>query len=356
MPILFLMSSLAHVLRQKPLAGLLPNDPHPKSRIARSTATSRPPLLAPPAANSSYSRRWRRQSLFSSPRSLSSSDWASSPTTRSRPTSSAAGLGPVAALPDVDTEDEPVQAEPYAWMKTMVREYNADGVHTNTVKQARNDFGRGFSDCGIVFTLGEILIDDTTYTVHAILDYSRHGVWERGGPLNGAIGMVPEGGALAALSAGDCCDEAAAGGLGQIHPRQPHLFCPLAEHVRDDLSMDARPANVALETLATSPDLARAVVPQTADLFLGVYAIRYQHPLLASLADYTFSKSLGNVVVSTVLVFGQYLWVGVGFVVSPDVLRYHHRVLPGLPSAILRMFLHPLHRTADGATNDASAV
>ncbi|KAF7297808.1 Glycoside hydrolase family 13 protein [Mycena kentingensis (nom. inval.)] len=81
-------------------------------------------------------------------------------------------------LPDVDTEDQQVQARLNAWIKGLVSEYGADGVRIDTVKHVRKDFWRAFSDSAGVFTLGEVLTDNATYAagyigsaVDAVLEY-----------------------------------------------------------------------------------------------------------------------------------------------------------------------------------------
>ncbi|KAF7288876.1 Glycoside hydrolase family 13 protein [Mycena indigotica] len=85
---------------------------------------------------------------------------------------------PSLPLPDLNTEDNDVQQRMYSWVKTMVKEYDADGVRIDTVKHVRKDFWRGFSDSAGVFTLGEVLTDNATYVasyigdaVDAVLEY-----------------------------------------------------------------------------------------------------------------------------------------------------------------------------------------
>ncbi|KAF7302332.1 Glycoside hydrolase family 13 protein [Mycena chlorophos] len=111
-------------------------------------------------------------------------------------------------LPDVDTEDETVQAELYAWVKNMVNEYGADGVRIDTVKHIRQDFWRGFSDSGGVFTLGEVLTDNATYAssyigtaVDAVLDYPAwYNVMTAFGNTTGNLSALFEAPSLAALA------------------------------------------------------------------------------------------------------------------------------------------------------------
>lgn len=66
-------------------------------------------------------------------------------------------------LPDVDTEDQAVVDTMNNWIKGLVSNYSVDGLRIDTVKHIRKDFWPGFASNASVFTLGEVLINDTSY-------------------------------------------------------------------------------------------------------------------------------------------------------------------------------------------------
>ncbi|PFH47194.1 glycoside hydrolase family 13 protein [Amanita thiersii Skay4041] len=80
-------------------------------------------------------------------------------------------------LPDVNTEDPSVVDTLNKWIKSLVNEYEADGVRIDTVKHVRKDFWPGFAQSAGVFTLGEVLSGEVDYVsnysdvLDAFLDY-----------------------------------------------------------------------------------------------------------------------------------------------------------------------------------------
>jgi len=102
-------------------------------------------------------------------------------------------------LPDINTENELVQSTMYNWIQKLVGDYSADGLRIDTVKHVRKDFWPGFAEASGVFTIGEVLDNDTSYTgpytyvLDSILDYPD---WF---PLTSAFSTVQ--GNLSALTA-----------------------------------------------------------------------------------------------------------------------------------------------------------
>ncbi|KAI0264018.1 glycoside hydrolase family 13 protein [Gloeopeniophorella convolvens] len=80
-------------------------------------------------------------------------------------------------LPDLDTENTTVVTELQNWIHQLVEDYEVDGLRIDTVKHIRKDFWPDFAKSAGVFTLGEVLINDTSYAAEytqvldAILDY-----------------------------------------------------------------------------------------------------------------------------------------------------------------------------------------
>jgi hypothetical protein len=66
-------------------------------------------------------------------------------------------------LPDLNTEDPTVIGKLLDWIHKLVQEYGLDGLRIDTVKHIRKDFWPDFSKAAGVFTLGEVLINDTDY-------------------------------------------------------------------------------------------------------------------------------------------------------------------------------------------------
>ncbi|KAI0250972.1 glycoside hydrolase family 13 protein [Lactifluus subvellereus] len=80
-------------------------------------------------------------------------------------------------LPDLNTEDSTVVEKLLSWIHKTVQDYDVDGLRIDTVKHIRKDFWPDFVNAAGVFTLGEVLINDTSYAAQytevldAILDY-----------------------------------------------------------------------------------------------------------------------------------------------------------------------------------------
>ncbi|KAI0301148.1 glycoside hydrolase family 13 protein [Multifurca ochricompacta] len=80
-------------------------------------------------------------------------------------------------LPDINTEDPDVVKTLLDWIHNLVQDYGVDGLRIDTVKHIRRDFWPDFANAAGVYTLGEVLINDTSYAaqytevVDAILDY-----------------------------------------------------------------------------------------------------------------------------------------------------------------------------------------
>ena len=66
-------------------------------------------------------------------------------------------------LPDLNTEDSAIVGKLLDWGHKLVQDYGADGLRIDTVKHIRKDFWPEFSKAVGVFTLGEVLINDTDY-------------------------------------------------------------------------------------------------------------------------------------------------------------------------------------------------
>jgi alpha-amylase len=66
-------------------------------------------------------------------------------------------------LPDVNTENSTVSRKLLDWVQNMVQDNKVDGLRIDTVKHIRKDFWSDFSKAAGVFTLGEVLINDTDY-------------------------------------------------------------------------------------------------------------------------------------------------------------------------------------------------
>ena len=66
-------------------------------------------------------------------------------------------------LPDLNTENSTVSGKLFDWIQNLVQNYSIDGLRIDTVKHIRKDFWMDFSKAAGVFTLGEVLINDTDY-------------------------------------------------------------------------------------------------------------------------------------------------------------------------------------------------
>jgi len=67
-------------------------------------------------------------------------------------------------LPDLNTEDDRVVRLLSDWIRNLVQQYAVDGLRVDTVKHIRKDFWPGWTQAAGVFTLGEVLANDTDYT------------------------------------------------------------------------------------------------------------------------------------------------------------------------------------------------
>ncbi|CUA73956.1 GH13 alpha-amylase precursor [Rhizoctonia solani] len=81
------------------------------------------------------------------------------------------------ALTDINTESENVVNTYNAWIKNLTSFYNIDGIRIDTVKHVRKDFWPAFVKSSGVFSIGEVLSNETQYTgdytnyMDAVLDY-----------------------------------------------------------------------------------------------------------------------------------------------------------------------------------------
>ncbi|KAI0753794.1 glycoside hydrolase superfamily [Fomes fomentarius] len=80
-------------------------------------------------------------------------------------------------LADLNTEDDEVVQTMNAWIKNLVSEYGVDGVRIDTVKHVRKDFWPDFAKAAGVFTIAEVLHNETSYlapyteVLDSVLDY-----------------------------------------------------------------------------------------------------------------------------------------------------------------------------------------
>ena len=70
---------------------------------------------------------------------------------------------PKLPLPDLDTENPYVVEKLNEWILKLVQDYDVDGLRIDTAKHIRKDFWPNFVKSAGVFTLGEILTNDTNY-------------------------------------------------------------------------------------------------------------------------------------------------------------------------------------------------
>lgn len=73
------------------------------------------------------------------------------------------------ALADVDTENPWVVKTFIHWIKTLVKDYDIDGLRIDTLKHVRKDFWPAFAAASGVYTIGEVYHGDTSY----VADYTR---------------------------------------------------------------------------------------------------------------------------------------------------------------------------------------
>ena len=66
-------------------------------------------------------------------------------------------------LADINTEDDNIVNTWNTWIGDLVKNYSIDGVRIDTVKHVRKDFWPAFSKAAGVYTIGEVLHNDTNY-------------------------------------------------------------------------------------------------------------------------------------------------------------------------------------------------
>ena len=69
-------------------------------------------------------------------------------------------------LVDVDTEDDEIVSTYNNWIKTLVGNYSVDGIRIDTVKHVRKDFWPNFASSSGVYTIGEVLHNETDYVAN----------------------------------------------------------------------------------------------------------------------------------------------------------------------------------------------
>lgn len=72
-------------------------------------------------------------------------------------------------LADINTDDSQVVDMLYKWVGKLVKDYGVDGLRVGAVKNIQQGFWSGFSNAAGVFTLGEVVSDNTSY----VADYTR---------------------------------------------------------------------------------------------------------------------------------------------------------------------------------------
>ena len=66
-------------------------------------------------------------------------------------------------LVDLNTEDDSIVSTMNSWVQKLVSDYSADGIRIDTVKHVRKDFWPDFAKSSGVFTIGEVLHNETSY-------------------------------------------------------------------------------------------------------------------------------------------------------------------------------------------------
>ncbi|KAI0776563.1 glycoside hydrolase family 13 protein [Trametes elegans] len=80
-------------------------------------------------------------------------------------------------LVDLNTEDDNIVKTMNSWVSKLVSDYSVDGVRIDTVKHVRKDFWPDFAKSAGVFTIGEVLHNETDYVsqytqvLDSVLDY-----------------------------------------------------------------------------------------------------------------------------------------------------------------------------------------
>lgn len=76
-------------------------------------------------------------------------------------------------LPDINTEDQSIVDMYKTWVSTLVSNYSIDGLRIDTVKHVRKDFWPDFAKSAGVYTIGEVLHNETSYVSAYTREYFR---------------------------------------------------------------------------------------------------------------------------------------------------------------------------------------
>lgn len=122
-------------------------------------ATQNPPQY------SSFPSPFSAQSAFHAEQFIQATDYPSPPFSAGNQTAVEQGWLGDEKLPlvDINTEDQSIQNWWYDWIKNLVSTYSIDGVRIDTVKHIRQDFWTGFKDAAGVWSVGEVLANETEY-------------------------------------------------------------------------------------------------------------------------------------------------------------------------------------------------
>lgn len=122
-------------------------------------ATQNPPQY------SGFPSPFSAQSAFHAEQFIQATDYPSPPFSAGNQTAVEQGWLGDEKLPlvDINTEDQSIQNWWYDWIKNLVSTYSIDGVRIDTVKHIRQDFWTGFKDAAGVWSVGEVLANETEY-------------------------------------------------------------------------------------------------------------------------------------------------------------------------------------------------
>ncbi|EJD05256.1 alpha-amylase [Fomitiporia mediterranea MF3/22] len=104
-------------------------------------------------------------------------------------------------LPDINTENQTIVDMLNTWVNYTVDRFNFDGIRINAAKHVRKDFWPAFAANASVFTLGEVMSNDTDYTANYttvmsnVLDYPSYYQLQQafskpGGDISGLVGVL----------------------------------------------------------------------------------------------------------------------------------------------------------------------
>lgn len=133
----------------------------------------------PPSYTSLYSSPFSSESSFHTECFINATDYPSPPFSAGNQTRvEQCWLGDTnLPLADINTEDQSIVQFWYDWIGNLVKNYTVDGVRIDTVKHIRQDFWTGFKDSAGVWSVGEVLANETVYVgpytkfLPAVLDY-----------------------------------------------------------------------------------------------------------------------------------------------------------------------------------------